>query len=101
MVTASHNPKEDNGFKLYWSNGAQIIPPHDEGIAAAIEANLKPWTTYDTTQDHILSHPNFQNVTDSVASVYFENLRALSACPGADAQRIRVAYTGTHTHRRA
>lgn len=37
MVTASHNPKEDNGYKVYWLNGCQIIPPHDSGIAAAIE----------------------------------------------------------------
>ncbi|MBL8954090.1 MAG: phospho-sugar mutase [Myxococcaceae bacterium] len=38
MVTASHNPPEYNGFKVYWGNGAQIIPPHDKGIAAAIDA---------------------------------------------------------------
>eukprot|EP01135_Chromosphaera_perkinsii_P011357 Nk52_evm2s2391 gene=Nk52_evmTU2s2391 len=37
MVTASHNPKEDNGYKVYWGNAAQIIPPHDSGIAACIE----------------------------------------------------------------
>ena len=37
MVTASHNPKNDNGYKVYWNNGCQIIPPHDAGIAAAIE----------------------------------------------------------------
>ena len=37
VVTASHNPPEYNGFKVYWENGAQIIPPHDSGIAAEIE----------------------------------------------------------------
>lgn len=43
MVTASHNPKQDNGYKVYWDNGAQIIPPHDTGIASAIEESLEPW----------------------------------------------------------
>ena len=37
MVTASHNPAGDNGYKVYWSNGAQIIPPHDEGIFRAVD----------------------------------------------------------------
>jgi phosphomannomutase len=37
MITASHNPPKYNGYKAYWSNGAQIIPPQDEGIAAAID----------------------------------------------------------------
>ncbi len=37
MVTASHNPPEDNGYKVYWGNGAQIIPPHDTGISRTID----------------------------------------------------------------
>jgi phosphomannomutase len=37
MITASHNPPEYNGYKAYWGNGAQIIPPTDVGIAKAIE----------------------------------------------------------------
>jgi len=46
MVTASHNPKDDNGFKVYWGNGCQIIPPHDAGISESILANLSPDQEY-------------------------------------------------------
>jgi len=37
VITASHNPPQYNGYKVYWENGAQIIPPHDTGIAAQID----------------------------------------------------------------
>jgi len=46
MVTASHNPKADNGFKVYWGNACQIIPPHDDGIATAILETLIPEQDY-------------------------------------------------------
>ena len=32
MITASHNPKEYNGYKVYWQDGGQVVPPHDKGI---------------------------------------------------------------------
>ena len=38
MVTASHNPREDNGYKVYLGHGAQIVPPDDEAIATRIDA---------------------------------------------------------------
>lgn len=43
MVTASHNPAKDNGYKVYYGNGCQIIPPHDTGIARSIDENLEVW----------------------------------------------------------
>lgn len=48
MVTASHNPKQDNGYKVYWNDGCQIRPPIDVGIANEIvkEENLVPWIDY-------------------------------------------------------
>ena len=42
MITASHNPKDDNGYKVYWNNGCQIIPPHDSNIQNSILENLTP-----------------------------------------------------------
>jgi phosphomannomutase len=53
MVTARHNPPPYNGYEVYWSNGAQIIPPQDHGIAmeiaATLEASEVPLTTYAET----------------------------------------------------
>nr|AOE43343.1 phosphoglucomutase [Cavenderia deminutiva] len=55
MVTASHNPKDDNGYKVYWDNGCQINTPHDKHISELIESNLEPWNVciYITLQINI------------------------------------------------
>ncbi|KAM8976168.1 glucose 1,6-bisphosphate synthase [Pelodytes ibericus] len=43
MITASHNRKEDNGYKVYWENGAQITSPHDQEILRCVEESPEPW----------------------------------------------------------
>ena len=46
MITASHNPAHDAGYKVFWTDGCQIRSPTDQGIAASIQQNLVPWTDY-------------------------------------------------------
>lgn len=67
MVTASHNPKNDNGYKVYWDNGSQIIPPHDSGIATAID-NVEEILTWDTSL--VDSDANVRNVFAEAAKSY-------------------------------
>ena len=46
-ITASHNPPEYNGYKVYWEDGAQITPPHDSGIMGEVKA-ISDWNTVKT-----------------------------------------------------
>ncbi|MBM3207460.1 MAG: phospho-sugar mutase [Chlamydiae bacterium] len=59
MITASHNPSEYNGYKVYWSDGAQIVPPHDQGIMNEVQSIKSyddiPTVKIDNKLIHILS----------------------------------------------
>jgi len=71
MVTASHNPKEDDGYKVYWSNACQIVPPHDKNISSFIDANLTPKQVYD-----ISSINADAALTSSYLEKYFNSIQA-------------------------
>ena len=93
MVTASHNPKNDNGYKVYWSNGCQIIPPHDVGIATAIERE-DYIITWDTTQidENALVKPIFTEATNA----YFQALQSLISIVPTAHQAPSFMYTPMH-----
>lgn len=74
VITASHNPKEYNGYKVYWNDGGQIVPPHDHGIIAEVRGvqgpNAVKWGRDESSQERIKMTSSetddayFQTVTD-------------------------------------
>jgi phosphomannomutase len=95
MITASHNPKADNGFKVYWANGSQIIPPHDAGIANAISNNLAPWHRYDT--EGAMNSPLVSDVTSKIADAYYESIASLSDNQANNnSNSVKIVYTAMH-----
>lgn len=88
MVTASHNPPADNGYKVYWGNGAQIISPHDKGISAEIDAIGGPWGV------SLPEHPSISPVPDSVWADYLEQVLRNRVHPVTGAKAVYTAMHG-------
>ncbi|KAK3839746.1 MAG: hypothetical protein J3R72DRAFT_402106 [Linnemannia gamsii] len=93
MITASHNPKKDNGYKVYWENACQIIPPHDEGIAQMIHDNLDPWVwDYKSFENPALVDP-----TEELVPAYFKEVDSLCIAKEANtASETKFVYTAMH-----
>ena len=94
MVTASHNPASDNGYKLYWKNSAQIIPPMDEHISAEIAREQRPWQRFSLDRSHpLLSDPLHamqQRYTALIGEKYCWRRQQNLSTP------LRVTYTAMH-----
>ncbi|PFH47176.1 hypothetical protein AMATHDRAFT_77329 [Amanita thiersii Skay4041] len=94
MITASHNPKQDNGYKVYWENAVQIIEPHDKGIAESIKHNLEP--TFWTAQD-VLTSSLCIDKTPEMIDAYFTTLSLLNTSrPTNEASPVKFVNTSMH-----
>ncbi|MEF1285363.1 MULTISPECIES: phospho-sugar mutase [unclassified Vibrio] len=96
VVTASHNPPEYNGFKVYWQNGAQIIPPHDSGIAAQIDLAatraIPMMTLSDAEQNGLLEW-----LQDDYYQTYRKTMNANPLLGNhTQPESISIAYTAMH-----
>jgi phosphoglucomutase/phosphomannomutase len=95
MITASHNPKEYNGYKVYWSDGAQVVPPHDRCImqeCALIhvldQIKLAPETTSLITL-----------LQDELDTPYLQALSLLQHFPKQNQEKgalLKISYTSLH-----
>lgn len=94
VVTASHNPPQDNGYKVYSSNAAQIIPPEDAEIAQAI-ATAPPAIVVPRVEDAFTSsHELIAKVPDAVYEAYWEEVDA--ARPDPTVSDLVIVYTPIH-----
>lgn len=96
MVTASHNPPQYNGYKVYWSDGGQVLPPHDIGIMAEYNAltDIAMIKRVDS-----LNHPLIEHVGEEVDHAYLNAINALQNYPEsnqANGGRLKIVYTSLH-----
>lgn len=95
MITASHNPPEYNGYKAYWGNGAQIIPPIDVGIARAI-AGAPPADQVPRLELEEAKKRGFVRIVGGdLEQRYLDEVSALSVRKDGD-RALRVVYTPMH-----
>ena len=93
VCTASHNPKEYNGYKAYWNDGGQLVPPHDKNVIMEVEAiqsidDVK-WEGGAT---------NIELIGSSMDDAYTKMLQTLSVYPEVIAQQhdLKIVYTPIH-----
>jgi phosphomannomutase len=96
MVTASHNPPAYNGYKVYWENGAQIIPPHDTGIAAEIGKVGRSDELAMPELDAARAQGLVIDLDEKLHDRYLAQVVNLRAQPGLDGKDLVIAYTPLH-----
>jgi phosphoglucomutase len=93
VCTASHNPKEYNGYKAYWNDGAQLVPPHDKSVIAEVEkiasVNEVLWTG---------GASNIKALGEAMDQAYLDMVKSLSVFPEICKEQsdLKIIYTPIH-----
>lgn len=101
MISASHNPPADNGFKAYWSTGGQVLPPHDQGIIACVDACEEiPKLDFDTavSEGKIIVLPSTvdEGKGDPTLAVDQAYVNAVASLSVSSARSVRALYSPMH-----
>ena len=91
-ITASHNPKEYNGYKAYWEDGAQVLAPHDKGIIDEVEKVKVSDVKFNGNKSLI------QIIGEEVDKVYLDMVKTISIDPEVIKQQkdLKIVYTPLH-----
>lgn len=93
VITASHNPKEYNGYKAYWDDGAQVLPPHDKNIIAEVSKIASVKSIRFQKKPKLI-----QLLNETMDKQYISDLLAISLSPEAIHRQkdIKIVYTPIH-----
>ena len=93
VCTASHNPKEYNGYKAYWNDGAQLVPPHDKNVIAEVEKIQGVEAVKWSGGEH-----NITLIGEAMDEAYMDMVQRLSVYPEVCQQQhdLKIVYTSIH-----
>lgn len=93
VCTASHNPKEYNGYKAYWDDGAQLVPPHDKAVIAEVEKISGVDEVRWEGNPHLI-----ESLGLTMDEAYIEMVKGLSVYPEVCSQQhdLKIVYTPVH-----
>jgi phosphoglucomutase len=92
MITASHNPKEYNGYKAYWSDGAQMVPPHDKNVITEVEKIKIEDVKFKGVEK------NISRLGEEMDNLFLDEVEKISVSPGSNFRQadLRIVYTPLH-----
>ena len=91
-ITASHNPREYNGYKAYWEDGAQVLAPHDKGIIDEVNKVKIEDVKFEGNKQLI------EIISEEIDKVYLEKVKTISIDPKVikDQHDLKIVYTPLH-----
>ncbi len=95
MITASHNPPEYNGIKVYWNDGGQVLPPHDKNIISEVNAIDDPSSILVAEKDD----PLIEQVEDEIFDSYLKKIKEIESFPSQNKDHghdLQIVYTSLH-----
>ena len=89
VLTASHNPKEYNGYKVYWNDGGQLVPPHDGGVIAKVRQTGFEDINWNANEDLI------ETISEAIDSKYIANV-VMQSLNNDGKEDLKVVFTALH-----